>query len=283
MADNNMSLVWYWAKIDYAALVGGEGVDSTSQSPSNAPPRPIRRPDHLGNITALCQSTVNRSIDNGVLLQRLVDAIEDDIEHAKDRQSGDAKWLSEQLGLVAIVPIGPMGWGAPIYVADMPHDPFISYTTPLDLKFGLREWLGLALAVGTVLVTLLLFGGASYYQQRQAQKQWSTALMTEHGINDILKVGWQYHQQAVPTSAQAQPQLFLHVFEKQAFRSDDDSLLYGGVEREELARNGGVLLVYDEGSREDDSSSSNRPTSSGASTGKTPSTTQTSKDTKSKR
>lgn len=279
-SDSNSSMVWYWASIDYAALIGSPEGDSTPQS-SLPPPRPIRREDHIGNITLICQKTMNRTIANDVLLYRLVDSIEAFLEHGSDGHSEDFDFRREQLGLVAIAPIGETGFGQPYYVSDLKDRSHVSFTTPLDLEFGLREWLGLALGFGTALVTILLFGGAAYYHQRQGQKQWSTALMTEHGINDILKVGWQYHQQTAVTMnglpSQSQPQLFLHVFEKQGFRSDDDSLLHGGVERDEIARTGGILLVHDEGSREDDSSSSNRHSSSRASAEQTQPTTPTSR------
>jgi hypothetical protein len=96
-------------------------------------------------------------------------------------------------------------------VGSTPSDP--TYPTPLSLEsWQLREWLGLALFVLTMLtaVGLTLFSNQILVlQQRKRQSPPSSYFLTEQGVGELLQLGWRYHHHA------DNDQLVLQVFDNQ--------------------------------------------------------------------
>lgn len=91
----------------------------------------------------------------------------------------------------------------------------------LTTDWSTREWFGLALCLSTFFVATVLAAVSSHLQHRQQTKSiWG---LTEQGVGELLKVGWNYHQEG-------NGQLFLKVFDKgQMGYNDDNSVLQGNV------------------------------------------------------
>jgi hypothetical protein len=67
-------------------------------------------------------------------------------------------------------------------------------------------------------------------RQRSKEQTWG-AVFTEKGINNLLQVGWKYHQN--DDGNNDDPQLFLQVYDKGKMGYNDDNfILQGGIEQE---------------------------------------------------
>jgi len=125
--------------------------------------------------------------------------------------------------------------------------------SPFHVVWTTREWFGLGLMVTTIVVVVSLSSIAHIISERRTRQQlWGTAL-TKEGVDDILQVGWRYHEQQQQQQNQivhgdgdgdtknnvnnppndGSPQLFLQIYDK-GFGpgyNDGNSMLKGGVER----------------------------------------------------
>lgn len=296
MNEDNVEeeIYWYWTRIEYAAFFGsppsqsggssgsggsggssGSGGSGGGGSSGNTNPdegddlvlRPVVKASNIGNITWLCQQTVNNTIINGVFTDGiqegiaqffgetiLVDETGSTAESGADMspaepsdtatESGGNDWWSfygvtmvgdEDKDLSTLEETGTNN----NVVAPTSEASYRVYEEPLALKFELREWFGLGLGAMTIVVALSLTLWAGYLQRKQvAQEAWG-AVFTEQGINDVLQVGWRYQEPDDGSGDGGQDhgngQLFLQVYDKTKIGyNDEDSVLQGGVERQEF-------------------------------------------------
>lgn len=106
----------------------------------------------------------------------------------------------------------------------------------LSMTWGIREWIGLSLFLTTTFLASLLTL-CSWYQQRSRkhQQNWTTPFLTEEGIQDILQIGWKFHQES-GQGQEVDSQLFLQVYNKSKVGyNDDSSVLMGGIEQAAVA------------------------------------------------
>jgi hypothetical protein len=241
-------IVWYEARVDYAAFFEPHCEQEN--------PKPIRHPRQLGNMTWLGQSYVDRNIENGVLVRHIEQIIQDmrgqeqgHLDSSTIYPTNSTTWtnltyrqeVKDSTDFACALHMGKDGKpGKPVWTQAWMdrHELRIVSSEPLTLEFGLREWFGVSIGGITLLVATLLFCISSWHQSRQLEKEWKQVMLTEQGISDVLRLGWRY-QTATTMEDDAknnlsQQQLFLQIYEKRKFRRDDDSILPGGVEREEM-------------------------------------------------
>jgi len=242
-----VKLVWYAVRVDYAAFFGPESEPDL--------PEPMENPDRVGNVTWSCESHIDRSIRNGGLVEEIDDTIQDMLHEQEElmEESNTTKSETEMSNLLDDMRKNMDFQCMASVMKDgrqvQPHcitnwfmkRPRKVDSEPIKLDFGIREWCGVGLGGTTIVLALLLYGAASYYEnQRQKRKEWSTTVLTEQGVTDILNVGWRYHHTTsmydIPTKeSQSGDQLFIQIFKRPKIRSDDDSILHGGVEQQEIS------------------------------------------------
>ena len=266
--------------------------------------RPVKNRFVLNKIEGICKKSLEDSIRGGVYWKTLQNiefgnqdmVLNGKIFYANDAGIVDCKPVGEEYALSQIYcPIerpvtGPadtcpndiiMGDQLPPFMGDGTFDvPIYSeedsirdatYTHVIaeslsDVEWGVREWVGLALMVSTIVWTIVLSLTAHFvFKKRKAKILWGRAL-TPTGVDDILQVGWrvyeepktlQQQQEFSPENLQdqiqppqlqeeqpqqeqpqqEQSQLFLQIYDKgQGIGyNDENSLLRGGVEAQMFA------------------------------------------------
>jgi hypothetical protein len=131
------------------------------------------------------------------------------------------------------------------------HFPEVIADSPLQVEWSIREWVGFGLMVTTIVFVVSLSSIAHIISKRRTAKRLWGAAMTQEGIDDILQVGWRYHEQTEQQQQQQQlvddenkigdkqqqellhPQLFLQLYDKGIGPgyNEENSMLKGGVER----------------------------------------------------
>ena len=131
-------------------------------------------------------------------------------------------------------------WGSLVETAvpavETSNETIYEYSEPLSLEWGLREWIGLAVFSSTFLTALLLTLLARCMSSKSNAADWH---LTEHGVGELLRVGWRYEQQLAPQLPEGSANdgnedgrqlVFLQVFDKGRGEgyNDENSLLQGG-------------------------------------------------------
>jgi hypothetical protein len=129
--------------------------------------------------------------------------------------------------------------------------PEVIADSPLQVDWTIREWVGFGLMVTTIVFVVSLSSIAHIISKRRTEKRLWGAAMTQEGIDDILQVGWRYHEQTEQRQQQQQleddedeiggrkqqellhAQLFLQIYDKGIGPgyNEENSILKGGVER----------------------------------------------------
>ena len=104
-----------------------------------------------------------------------------------------------------------------------------TYPNPLGLEWQIREWLGLALLLITILTAgTLAFVAQKVILNKEHQQQLAHdrgCFLTEQGVAELLQVGWRYHHHHGGGGDDGQ--LFLQVFDKGVPSPSEDDYNHG--------------------------------------------------------
>jgi hypothetical protein len=207
---------WWHAQVDYLAFWTGQ-ID------------PVMNDEILVNVTEYCSLEINRTIESGEFLKQL-----------QLVAAASAAWVD--IAFYAVSPVGDeSNWdvttGTSITNDTSSSIKATTHPDPLSLSWGAREWCGLTLCLSTLFLATILSCCAVLLGRRRSKEQTWGAVFTEKGINDLLQVGWKYHQDHHQDGTN-DPQLFLQVYDKGKIGyNDDNSILQGGIEQEVIATN----------------------------------------------
>ncbi|CAJ1956795.1 unnamed protein product [Cylindrotheca closterium] len=205
----------------------------------------IEDPRILANVTRTCWHIGNRTLANGELERILLGEVKNDTlfdfiypMFADDDDEEDEAWTEEEED---VFELDGQDQGDEIPTPNDLGDEEIISTFPTRLSsssWERREYFGLYMMLFTLVFAIVMRFCAARNQRHDSKAQLSpisdSHVLTEEGVNEILKAGWKYQEHSTGDDSQ----LFLHVYDKSsAGYTKDNSMLMGGVEKMEIDAN----------------------------------------------
>jgi len=171
----------------------------------------------LHNIGVTLNSHVDDAVDNGSILTWLIDEAGDKLANVSHGAIGDGLSPGTELRP------GRPGMRDPTVSPDTDEEE-PTYPDLLDAQgWDWRRYLGLGLFIWTVVGTILVTQIAARRKRRRTAKEEWGNLATEEGVDELLKTGWKVKGS----------QMEVYEKHKLGYR-DDDSMLIGGFEQQEM-------------------------------------------------